>query len=58
MQIPEVCDDLCRDLLFAVHVKFTDLVRLIQCSRQVFVYCHGQDNILIALNHDGVISVH
>lgn len=53
MQISEVCDDSCCDLSFAVHVEFTDLVRL-----KVFVYCHGLDNILIALNHDGVISAH
>lgn len=58
MQISAVCDDSCRDLPFVVHIEFTDLVRLIHCSRQVFVYCRGQDNILIALNHDRVISVH
>lgn len=41
MQISELYDESCNDLPFAVHVEFTDLVRLIHSSRQVFVYCHG-----------------
>lgn len=55
MQIPEMCGETCSDLQFAVNGEFIELFRLIYSSRQVVVYHHDSDNILIALGYDSTL---